>query len=1374
MATDLHPGRPAPAPEKYEAFVEGQLTRARARIRALDLAAAALGLLILTLAYGLIMALCDRRLEFSPLARQIAFALYAAGALLYVGLLVLRPLFRPINPYYAARRLEATIPEAKNSVVNWVDLHQQAIAPAFRKAISHQAARDLADADLEQAISARRTGWLGTGAALLSVCMLVLFLLGPRQFLSLMNRAFAPFIEAPIATRTRLLVEQPEGGDVTIPVGKAVAFSVWMEGRVPEPSSPEALKLLYRYSLSDPYQERLLERGESSRQWLTNLLASEVHNGFWYKVAGGDAETPEYRVQVRSTPLLTGFDVTYHYHPYLGWPDRTTHEQNLQDLRGTEVTLLARTNRTVKDGQLGIEGQEPIRAELVPDDPLAMRFHLRLESDGNYRIWFRSVEGERNNDPMPYTIRVLQDHPPQVELTKPGEDIQLPANGVLRLQGTASDDFGIARLDLRMKIENGPALLAKPYRKAETLRRGDGSYPQMLAYQDFVELDKLQRENGQPLPALQPGTKIEYWLEGTDNCDYPGPNIGQSKHFKVTIQPPDTDQKKEQQERQEARQEQQKHEKKQDQDLQNQKRETSGNQQDQQARPPEKDQPNKENAQQSDEELNKQKEKIKDAIKKNEQQQKDGDKGEKSDQSQESKANGKGEGAQSQPSKGERASEHPGSQEGSKKEGAQGKGPPGQAKSSGKPQENHEQNSQKGEGQTAPDSNGQQGQNQRGQKSAEPPADQGATQGNQERKEPSAGQNNGSNQTGKSPEDRQKTPERGQAQDRANPQPENGEKKQSKAAPDKGGNNSQNPKEQNSTGGQEKGSQQTAGKKDQGDRASKPNQGKSGTGENAKRSDGQDSSQRSGGHTGERNKETQSDQKRKPQSTEQKADKTRAGQQGAKEQASQPRDEAKQGANAETGQKPNGNEQGGKREPSQKRDETGAGQQKKQGQGGDAKSRAEKASSSQSGSKADQQTNPQAQGKANGDQGASTESNPSDKEKSNTSGTENGSKAQAKPNGTEKRNAGAEEVAKPQNKENGHNSASQGKQAADNSQEKAKVNSGAGADEKDRTQQSGPKRPSAGQSGDKTKNDISALSEALKAHDEKGRAEARKRLEELRDKAKDPQVRQAAREALDRAGQQGADRPAQTQEGTKPGGKGRPDQQAAPKNGQQEHGQGKAQADDQEKSAQQQSETGTGQSDAAKGRNQDANRTEPTRDSRSEAGERGNQTGSPKRPGGSGAAGPKGGSDPSPQKPDGNSSADNPPSHEKDSSEPPMSPNAAYRKQAGELQLEDLKKKINKNVLKQLNMTEEDFQRFVKAYEDMLKRKQLAGAERDNLVVPQRGNRSLPNQKVRQVGPREQGKAGNLQRLDPSVAPPEFREAYKEFSRRISDLEKKK
>ena len=161
MATDLQTARNGntKSASKYDSYVEDHLGQARRRIRLLDLAAGGLGFLVVTFAYGLVMAVLDRKLEFSSLTRQVLFALYALGAGVYAYFMLALPLFRRINPYYAARRIEATLPEAKNSVVNFLDLRRESIPAAFRSAISLKAAKDLAQADLEEAISARRASW---------------------------------------------------------------------------------------------------------------------------------------------------------------------------------------------------------------------------------------------------------------------------------------------------------------------------------------------------------------------------------------------------------------------------------------------------------------------------------------------------------------------------------------------------------------------------------------------------------------------------------------------------------------------------------------------------------------------------------------------------------------------------------------------------------------------------------------------------------------------------------------------------------------------------------------------------------------------------------------------------------------------------------------------------------------------------------------------------------------------------------------------------------------------------------------------------------------------------------------------------------------
>src|SRR5207248_250715 len=81
--------------------------------------------------------------------------------------------------------------------------------------------------------------------------------------------------------------------------------------------------------------------------------------------------------------------------------------------------------------------------------------------------------------------------------------------------------------------------------------------PDALEYKDFLILDKLPTMKGEPLTVL-PGMIFEYWLEATDNSDYPNKdgNIGKSQSFKLLIQERPKDDKKQQEEKKRAQDEQ--------------------------------------------------------------------------------------------------------------------------------------------------------------------------------------------------------------------------------------------------------------------------------------------------------------------------------------------------------------------------------------------------------------------------------------------------------------------------------------------------------------------------------------------------------------------------------------------------------------------------------------------------------------------------------------------------------------------------------------------------------------------------------------------------------------------------------------------------
>src|SRR5262249_44867975 len=143
-----------------------------------------------------------------------------------------------------------------------------------------------------------------------------------------------------------------------------------------DPNKPDAVRLLIRRSQDDTvYQERRLERGDTDREWTWRMPGFELQNGFWYKVSGGDFESKEEdRVQVRSSPLITGWEIKYRFRPYLVRPSEVTDKPDIEAIRGTEVTIRARTNRTPKEGRLHIEGEPKPLAALIDRDTLQFKF----------------------------------------------------------------------------------------------------------------------------------------------------------------------------------------------------------------------------------------------------------------------------------------------------------------------------------------------------------------------------------------------------------------------------------------------------------------------------------------------------------------------------------------------------------------------------------------------------------------------------------------------------------------------------------------------------------------------------------------------------------------------------------------------------------------------------------------------------------------------------------------------------------------------------------------------------------------------------------------------------------------------------------------
>jgi hypothetical protein len=533
--------------------VDEQLAQATSRIRAHDLTFGALVLLALLLCYATVAVVLDKYLNLPEWVRQGALGVFLLAFGVTASVAVIRPLRKRINPLYAAKQVESTIEDAKNSVTGYVDAQEKGnLNPTVRAALAARAARAAADADVNRAVDHRSLLYLGAVSIVLVLTLVVLFFVfRPAQFKSLIGRAFAPFTAAPIVSQTQLTLTKPDPAEPTITTGQSIIVGVHVDGKMPRADGPNRVRLLVRNNPDDPNYEELPmvpAVGATARDWELRVPDYLVQNGFWYKVVGGDTETPEYKVTVRSLPMVTEVRATYEYPKYLRRASDTGTGPDLQTYRGTAVALVARTNREVRTGVMLITpGGQSLAGTPVADKPDSLMFRFKIAEEGKYQIAFTSAAGETSSDVYRGAIKLYTDLPPTVVVTKPEtEETTEPSNGQLAVDAKIGDDFGIDTVTLKMRLL-GPVprpLPDAPYPngKSPSFRRAaDGTFPTDLDYKGSVDLAKVTRDAAGRALKLEPGAVIEYWLEATDNCTEPAGQVGKSVTKRLRLGEPKTE-----------------------------------------------------------------------------------------------------------------------------------------------------------------------------------------------------------------------------------------------------------------------------------------------------------------------------------------------------------------------------------------------------------------------------------------------------------------------------------------------------------------------------------------------------------------------------------------------------------------------------------------------------------------------------------------------------------------------------------------------------------------------------------------------------------------------------------------------------------------
>ncbi|MEN6444707.1 MAG: DUF4175 family protein [Candidatus Cloacimonas sp.] len=267
----------------------------------------------------------------------------------------------------------------------------------------------------------------------------------------------------------------------------------------------------------DPHlKHRLFYRID--KQWRELGLADNryifqrLDNSIEYYAENEVCKSPVFKIQVLDEPIVKKWFVQYNPPAYSGlptWTDTLSYG-NIEALKHSIVKLSFTTNIPVES------------AVMVFDD--ASRQPLQAIDKNNYitqltiekpRTWYLELTDAlgRKNKPEEKTIEIQEDNPPEINITFPGEDVNLNQNMLLPLIIEADDDYGLKNCALNIQVM--------------------ASEPQVINIQSVISgkmfstdfLLDLKEAN------LFPGDVVTYWAVIYDNS--PEQQKAESTKFKA-------------------------------------------------------------------------------------------------------------------------------------------------------------------------------------------------------------------------------------------------------------------------------------------------------------------------------------------------------------------------------------------------------------------------------------------------------------------------------------------------------------------------------------------------------------------------------------------------------------------------------------------------------------------------------------------------------------------------------------------------------------------------------------------------------------------------------------------------------------------------
>lgn len=412
----------------------------------------------------------------------LGLAVYAFMRWIWQPLAALTNLRRLLSDEQAAQRVGELFPDIQDKLLNALQLQDKAEGNALIAASLEQRAGQLSGFRFEEGIDIQKQTrplwkYVAVPAGVIMLLLLVypaLFVQGTERLLNYRQKYTPP---APFA----FVVENKS---LTAFQGEDFKLDVRVEGE----ALPNEVSIVY-----GGRERRLTKERGNHFTYQFEQLQQDVE----FQLTAANVTSEDYDLTLRQRPNLRDFKVQVTYPAYISKPAETI--QNTGNLTVPEGSIVRWQFATQATDQLQLLFKNPDETVTAQESGEEFTASRRVMRTQNYALRLQNP-ASLNRDPIEYQLTAIPDQGPEISLESFTDTVSLR---YLALGGTVRDDYGLSRLQLHYRVTSKARPNAAFQARALPLASGPA---QSYAYQ--WDLRPLK---------MQPGDRLEYFVQVWDN-----------------------------------------------------------------------------------------------------------------------------------------------------------------------------------------------------------------------------------------------------------------------------------------------------------------------------------------------------------------------------------------------------------------------------------------------------------------------------------------------------------------------------------------------------------------------------------------------------------------------------------------------------------------------------------------------------------------------------------------------------------------------------------------------------------------------------------------------------------------------------------------